>query len=103
MQENDLIPIAKALQTSSTVKHLDFTSNHITDVASQEIASAITKNNRIQLLVLSDCALQETGLVNISQALCTISSLKHLDLSHNNITATIMASVITNNHAICSV
>ena len=52
-------------------------------------------------MALSDCRLQEIGLVNISGALCKISSLKHLDLSHNNITdkaATVIASAIRNNH-----
>ena len=103
LQRNGFTGIARALQAITTVKHLSLSYNYFTNRDSQELALAVNKNSKLQFLALSDCRLQETGLIKIAEALCKISSLKHLDLSHNSITdkaATKIASAIANNHTV---
>ena len=102
LQEEGLIAIATALQVTTTLRHLSLNCNHMTNAASQKIALAVSNNCKLELLALSGCIMKDTesGLMAISQAMCKISSLKHLNLSHNNITdkaATVIASAIANN------
>ena len=103
LQGRALVAIARALQAITTVKHLSLKSNRITNRASRELALAVNENNKLQFLVLSDCGLQETGVINIAKVLCQISSLKHFDLSHNSITdmaATKIALAIAYNYTV---
>ena len=99
LKENGLVAITKALQMITSLKHLYLGSNCITNAASIEIALVVSKNCKLQSLSLCNCGLQGTELMVIAQALHDISSIKHLDLSHNNITdraATVIASAIAN-------
>ena len=102
LKENGLVAITRALQMITSLKHLYLGSNCITNAASLEIALVVSTNCKLQSLSLCNCGLQETELMVIAQALHDISSIKHLDLSHNNITdraATVIASAIANNAA----
>ena len=53
----------------------------------------MSKNIVLQDLALSDCKFGEAALIEVAETLCTISSLTHLDLSHNDITDTSAATV----------
>ena len=100
LEAKGLVGIAKALQASIALKHLYLSSNCITTEVSQELALAVSKRSKLQCLALSDCQLEETGLISIAEALRKISSLRYLDLSHNNITdkaASTIASAIAYN------
>ena len=93
LQEVGLVAVAKSLQTTGILKTLCLSCNRITNAAAYEIASAIRMNHLLQHLTLSDCGLQELGLIDIAESLCTILSLKHLDLSRNVITDGAASSV----------
>ena len=60
--------------------------NKITDKAADDIATAVSCNNRLQELDINDNELQTTGAVTISKALQKISTLTKLYISKNNIT-----------------
>ena len=102
LQEVGLIAVAKSLQTSSMLEALCLSCNCITNATAYEISSAIRMNHLLQHLALSDCGLEELGLMDIAESLCTILSLKHLDLSHNVISDGAASSValgVANNTA----
>ena len=94
LQEVGLIAIAKSLQATSMLKSLCLGCNVITNAAAYEIALVIHMNHLLQHLVLSKCGLEETGLLDIAESLCTILSLQHLDLSYNIITDKAASSVV---------
>ena len=99
LQSTDFVFIANKLQSTFILKCLILSSNIITNETAHELALAIG-NLSLQHLALSDCKIEETGLLDIAESLLNVSSLKHLDLSYNSITdkiAVTLASSIANN------
>ena len=100
----EFIAIAKKLQSTFTLKYLTLSSNIITNEVAHEIALAIS-NLSLHHLALSDCKMEEGGLMDIAESLLNVSSLKHLDLSYSRITdklAVVLASSIANNTLLVS-
>ena len=82
LQEEGIIMISKALGKNNSINKLLMNSNSINDTAACELAITIAKNSSLESLGLSDCELEEIGLIHITKALkCTL--LKELDLSCN--------------------
>ena len=77
---------AKYLQTS-TLRYLDISYNKVSKSAATEIASAIISNQFLETLIFSCCDLSRSKVASIIKALQTISTLKHLDFSHNILTS----------------
>ena len=99
LQSTNFSVIVEKLQTTFTLKYLILSSNVITNETAHEIALAIS-NLSLQYLALSDCKMEEKGLLDIAESLLNVSSLKHLDLSYSSITdkvAATLASSIANN------
>ena len=93
------IAIVKKLQTTFTLKCLILSSNIITNEAARETALVVS-NLSLQHLALSDCKMEEGGLMDIAESLLNVSSLKYLDLSYSRITdkvaVTLASSIATN-------
>ena len=93
------IAIVKKLQTTFTLKYLILSSNIITNEAARETALVVSHLS-LQHLALSDCKMEEGGLMDIAESLLYVSSLKHLDLSYSRITdkvaVTLASSIATN-------
>ena len=79
--------VATALSKTTTLKHLNFSHNKIvTDNTALKVASIFTSNLSMNGINLSNCHLQESGIVIICDALARIKSLTSLDISKNAIT-----------------
>ena len=79
--------VAIALHKTSTLKELNLSSNKIaTEDTALKIASVIINNVSLKSINLSNCNLQESGIILIAEALANITSLKSIDISENNIT-----------------
>ena len=85
LQPFGIVLILKGLQTISLTK-LDISHSNITDILADDIATAISCNIHLQELNLSGNNFQTPGMIKIARNLQKISSLKKLDISHNNIT-----------------
>ena len=82
LQEEGIIMISKALGKNNSINKLLMNSNSINDTAACELAITIAKNSSLESLGLSDCELEEIGLMHITKAL-KYTLLKELDLSCN--------------------
>ena len=79
--------VATALSERTTLKHLNFGHNKIiTDNIALKVASVITSNLSLNNINLSNCHLQESGIIIITDALARIQSLTSIDISKNAIT-----------------
>ena len=79
--------VALALHKTSTLKELNLSYNKIaTEETARKIASVIINNVSLKSINLSNCNLQESGIILIAEALANITSLKSIDISENNIT-----------------
>ena len=86
LQSIGIIKIAKALQKISTLMKLYINNNHnITDEAADDIAIALSCNNQLQELDISNNQFQLTGMMTIARTLQGISTLKKLYISNKNI------------------
>ena len=79
--------VAIALHKTSTLKELNLSYNKIaTEETARKIASVIINNVSLKSINLNNCNLQESRIILIAEALATITSLKSIDISGNNIT-----------------
>ena len=93
--ENDLANILVNISLLESIKHLDVSSNTVTDIVAGYVAHAIRNNRDMEFLNVSNCCLSEHGLFTIFNALSDLSSLLHIDVSLNRVSNT-AAEEITN-------
>ena len=103
LNNNDLdkgmLEVSKALQHITSLKSIDLGNSNISKEASVELASAIKVNKDLEKLELCNTNLKSSAVV-ILQALSTISTIKSLNISDNQITEEAdeaLASVILHN------
>ena len=93
------VKIAKSLQHITTLKVLSLDNNNIPQEASEELAVAIKSNEQLEKLWLNGNHLHSSAIV-ILNSLATITTLKVLDLSNNQMpqeAGEALASVIMHN------
>ena len=98
--EEEMIIIFGCLRKSNSIQHLLLNCNIITNVAAKVLASLIIQWPTLTQLALSDCELEEKGMIAVCESLKRISSLKRLDLSYNIINGEAvysLASALSNN------
>ena len=89
LKEDAMIKLTKNLNSKS-IKVLNFSGNQVTDMLANHMATMIDNAGCLQSLYLSNCVLQENGLIKIMNSIW--HSLKHLDIS---------CSIIRNKAAEC--
>ena len=97
LSELQVQTIVRQLLQVSTLECLDFSYNVISNNAIGEVASALSCT---LFLEKSSCELSESQITTIITSLSSLSRLKHLDISHNNVNdkaADNLASVLTAN------
>ena len=75
-----------ALRFNMNLKRLDFSGNVITEELAEQLAIVLANSTKLETLLLEDCSLGNEGVNIIGKSLKNIITLKHLDLSNNNIT-----------------
>ena len=85
LNDDGVILIAQSLCELSSLKVCNLRDNYITNKAAKALASAISKNTKLEELYLGNNQLQ-LGTIKIAISLQKISTLKVLDLDNNNIT-----------------
>ena len=75
--------IATALQSVSTLTKLYINNNNITSESADDIAAVICCNTQLQEFDISENKLQATGVVIITKALQSITTLKKFCISNN--------------------
>jgi len=92
----------KIIHISKYLKHLDISSNSITDIEASKLSEAI-KLSRLQYLNISDCQLETNGLIKICNSIKKITTLTCLNFSDNQIgsyTAELLAEAMLVNEAL---
>ena len=85
LQEQDVLVVCDAVNTNSSLCHINLSGNNITNQASETLSIGITKNTSLQHLELESCNLHEDAL----KLICTVikdKNLRTLNLNHNHIT-----------------
>ena len=93
------LKVIEALQHITSLRILDLQNNGLTNESSHELRNVFKSNKHIQKLWLNDNNLQ-SSVINMLQSLSTISTLKYLNMSNNQITeeaGEALASVILHN------
>ena len=80
----DIIEISLGLENTLTLKVFDISNNNISSEAAGDIAYALSKQVKLEKLILSGNSLQH-GLIVIIKELKCYSTLKVLDISNNNV------------------
>ena len=94
LSDLQIAAVVLALSKTSTLKDLNLSYNIITtDDTARKIASVIVNNLSLKKINLSNCNLQESGIIIIAEALANITSLISIDMSENSITDNNMQSV----------
>ena len=97
LQEEDIIVLVKSLMAATSFKQLLLNCNVLTNNAAKQLSYTFYGSSSLKQLILSNCELEEIGLIYVANALQKISSLQHLDLSCNiisNDAAVSIASVL---------
>ena len=100
LEGEQITEIVECLRENESFQYLLLSSNVITNMAAEQMSSLIISSTSLRQLALSDCELEEIGMLHVSQSLQKISSLGHLDLSYNIISekaATSIASALSKN------
>ena len=93
------LKIVNAMENHNCLRTLDFSHNKISTSIANVISNVICNCN-LNKLVIATCYLAEHSVVAIAEGLARISSLAHLDISHNNtgdLGSSKLASVLLNN------
>ena len=94
LSDSQMATVSTALINLSTLKCFNIADSEIvTDDTAINLASAITNNLSLKSINLSNCRLQENGIIIIADALAKLASLLSIDLSYNNITGNSAKSV----------
>ena len=103
LQEEGMLCIINTLKYKS-LKYLDFSGNRVTDFLATEISAGISNNPNITHLDLSNCSLQEIGIVEILTSLqehtSHLKSLKISSLTSNEEIVRLFEGVLENNRGI---
>ena len=77
-----------ALQNITELRTLDLSGNVITEELTEQLAIVLANSTKLETLLLEDCSLSNEGVSVIANSLKSITTvtLKHLNLSNNNIT-----------------
>ena len=78
--------VLKALQSTSSLKHLEIGHNSITDELLDTLLPILYKNTKLNTLGMGYTNLEDKGMVKVSQALLNGFGLQKLGLECNNIT-----------------
>ena len=100
--DEEVLRVAEVLKCIASLRKLYLSKNNISKTVSHELALAIKSYKCLETLWLSNCNLK-SSVVAIFQALSTISSLKCLSISNNQITeeaGEALASVILHNRGL---
>ena len=81
-----LLKLISALQYHTKLKTLDLSFCPITKELAKKLAIMLAISTKLEILLLGDCSLGNEGVKIICDSLRSITTLKHLDLSSNNIT-----------------
>ena len=82
--KSSAIIVLRSLTTISTLKNLNINNNHITEEATEALASVILHNTGLEEIDISNNNLGE-GTLKVAKALQRITSLRSLDFGNNNI------------------
>jgi len=94
------IKVAKALRGLSRLRILDLNDSGMNADVADELASAVISNSSLEDLRLKSNKLTTRGVVKIAKSLSCISTLKVLNIRHNQVTeeaADALSSAISNN------
>ena len=87
LPDSQIATVATALSNLSTLKDFNIAHNKIiTDTTAHKVASAITSNLSLKGINLSNCQLQESGIIIIANALAKLTTLLSINTSYNKIT-----------------
>ena len=79
--------IAKALSNISTLKHFNLGHNEIiADSTADKVASVFANTLSLHSVNLSNCHLQESGIIILADALAKLTSLVSINMSKNSVT-----------------
>ena len=84
-----LFKIVSELQCHANLKTLDLSTcsdGIITEELAEQLAIVIANSTKLETLLLENCSLGNKGVNVIAISLKNVNTLKHLDLSNNNIT-----------------
>ena len=81
-----LLRLFPALRLNTNLKKLDLSSNVITEELAEQLAIVLANFTKLETLLLEDCSLGNEGINVVANSLKNITTLKHLDLSNNEIT-----------------
>ena len=80
---------------------INFSESEMDNMMGVYLAGSITVNHTLEQLVLANCSLASTGLARILSSLKKLTTMKHLDLSGNQISddevMSLLAAVISCN------
>ena len=103
LQEEGMACIINTLKHKS-LEYLDFSGNRVTDFLASEISAGISNNPYITHLDLSNCSLQEIGIVEIFTSLkehiSHLKSFKISSLTSNEETVNLFECCLENNRSI---
>ena len=97
----DICDIAKALQTLSSLQHIDLSLNTITmtDEMSVDMAAIVTNNKKLEKIYFPTAKLNFKSIKIIIKAMSQVTSLTHVDLNINQVdesVATDVANLVNN-------
>ena len=81
-----LLKLFLALKFKPNLKRLDFSGNVITEELAEQLAIVLANSTKLETSLLGGCSLGNESVNLIAKSLSNISTLKHLDLSNNEIT-----------------
>ena len=100
--QSSAIVILKSLSSITTLKVLNMDNNQIGEKGGEALVSVIKNNNGVKELRFSNNNLQRS-IIQMSQALLSVSTLESLDLSNNNLPREIgseLAAAIQSNNSL---
>jgi len=102
LQEHQVIEVLK--NVSYSLRFLDLSYNVIPDKAAKSVADVIYNNTDLEHLNLSNCQLQEEGLLLILKEIKSARGLKYLNIQHNPVKSELLASelamLLTDNYVL---
>ena len=94
------VAVIQALKEISPLNWLNLSNNKNESNSLAPAMASMVENKFMEVLLLSDCNLNENGIIQMARSLCKISTLRVINLQNNNITegaADALASIISSN------